>query len=459
VIPARPPPLPRSAVNEASFESFAEACGLVRPARLHIGLKGVKEMAITQPVRQPFLLVGRGSELDVPLNHWQVSRRHAYLQLRGGRIFFHDLGSRAETRSKRTPGPSGWIDYGERLAIGPYRLWFSRADPDEPGREPVDPEALPDPGAALELPGDLPGPARRQLEHPVTLLGASPRCEVSLPDPDLCQLHCSLVRTPKGVWVVDLRSRSGTRVNGAAVRCAYLEDGDELQLGRFRLRLRYDQPPPTPLRRDDFAQARPIPPAVLPGVPALVPPLAGQLMLGRPPDQAAPGENALLPIVQQFALMQQQMLDQFHQVILAVVQLLGAPQRDQVAALREDLDGLRRLTLEIHRLQTDAAALPPAAGQPAQGFPGKPATIGTRPEANGALPRRQVAPGTPPSPVGERPAASATAAEGRPEPPDPGQNQVHTVLEERIAALADQQRSHWQRILEVLGGGSDRPRL
>ena len=65
-----------------------------------------------------------------------------------------------------------------------------------------------------------------------------------------------------------------------------------------------------------------------------------------PPDITLPGnlaqselaESMLMPLVNQFSLMQQQMFDQFHQVILMMFQMFGTLHRDQMGLVREDLE-------------------------------------------------------------------------------------------------------------------------
>src|SRR5262249_25833080 len=57
------------------------------------------------------------------------------------------------------------------------------------------------------------------------------------------------VRTPQGVWLIDLLSRTGARLNGQSLRCALMNKGDRFQLGPYVLRIWYpDVRPETPLR-------------------------------------------------------------------------------------------------------------------------------------------------------------------------------------------------------------------
>ena len=64
-----------------------------------------------------------------------------------------------------------------------------------------------------------------------------------LTDESVSKFHAAPVRTPLGVWVIDLLAREGTYVNGERVSWAWLSDGDTLRIGSFTFILRYESPP------------------------------------------------------------------------------------------------------------------------------------------------------------------------------------------------------------------------
>ena len=66
-------------------------------------------------------------------------------------------------------------------------------------------------------------------------------------------------------------------------------------------------------------------------------------------------ESVLVPLVNQFGLMQQQMFDQFQQAMAMMVQMFGTMHRDQMAVIREELDRLHDITDEFHALKTELA--------------------------------------------------------------------------------------------------------
>jgi transcription initiation factor TFIIIB Brf1 subunit/transcription initiation factor TFIIB len=68
-----------------------------------------------------------------------------------------------------------------------------------------------------------------------TTIGRSPECGIFLDDVTVSRKHASLVQR-EGRWVIeDAGSLNGTFVNRKRVESATLEDGDEIQIGKYRL--------------------------------------------------------------------------------------------------------------------------------------------------------------------------------------------------------------------------------
>ena len=70
------------------------------------------------------------------------------------------------------------------------------------------------------------------------LLGRSPDCTIVIKDFGVSRHHAKVVMDGDGCRVEDLESKNGTHVNGVLVRDAFLNDGDQLALGKFNLRFR-----------------------------------------------------------------------------------------------------------------------------------------------------------------------------------------------------------------------------
>jgi FhaA, N-terminal domain/FHA domain len=68
------------------------------------------------------LTIGRGSENDLVLGDPRVSRRHARIQVRGGRLVLSDLDSRNGTRVNGAPVDEVAIGFGDEILLGDTRL-------------------------------------------------------------------------------------------------------------------------------------------------------------------------------------------------------------------------------------------------------------------------------------------------------------------------------------------------
>ncbi|MBX6312809.1 MAG: FHA domain-containing protein, partial [Isosphaeraceae bacterium] len=335
---------------------FLSACGL--RGALRLGLEGYGDAEIEcRLLPQPFAVVGRAPGVDLRLEHPVISRRHAYLQVIAGRLFCVDLRSRTGTHWEEGARPMGWLGRGEAIRIGPYRLRYLDDDAGE-GVEPppprgelsalaslaFEPAALTE--GTLEFLDREPAlePTLWPIHRPVVLLGRSLYCAVQLSGAEVSRFHCSLVRTPQGIWVVDLLGRGGTLVNGEPGRSIRLADGDVLQVGSHRLRLWYG--PPAARRSPHLAP--------LAGPAAAEPELAtrpevGVLLNGRPEVT-----DALLgPLLSELGRMQQQMADQYQQALLTMFRLFSNMHQEQMALIREELAQIQRLTEQQQALQAE----------------------------------------------------------------------------------------------------------
>ena len=391
------------------MEQFLQNCGLTS---LEIRIERAGEPPESQRLAQPYLLIGRDPRNDIRLDDDQVSQRHAYLQAVGGRLFCVDLGSR--TRVHWTDGPRdvGWVEWEEPLRIGPYVIQIARPQETTLVRK-AEVGGPPAPVSAVFEVSDGAAPVRWRMHDLIALAGGAAACTVRLRHTDVSQFHGCLVRGPLGVWVVDLLSRAGTRVNGRLVPWARLAEGDRVQLGPFTLR-RLEDGPSTSERA-----VVPVPRAAV-----LVP------------------DPSLLPYVHEFNQMQQQMLEQFHQTMMMMAEMFTTLHREQSARVQRELEEMRRLTEELQALQAgqaQQAAAPPDVPAPepadATARPLTPEDAPASDEAtNGAAPRPAA------YEPGWKPAQAAS--------PD-----VHDWLNRRLQQLQQERYSRWQKILQFITGG------
>jgi pSer/pThr/pTyr-binding forkhead associated (FHA) protein len=265
----------------------------------------------------------------------------------------------------------------------------------------------------------------------MTLVGRGTDCRLRINDREISSIHCALLRTPEGPWVVDFLSRTGIRLEGARVRFAPLEPGTSLHVGRYRMIVR---PAEAASGRSDSGETptvnvSPLPREQLPEVaPRWRPPATteGRQRVETPAVVGPSGDiDAYIGRLEQ---MQQQMFDQFHQMMMAMFQAFGRMQRDQMAQVREELDRIRDLGQELRTLQETAK--------------------GAAPEAPGTAPASS-SPGQDPREAAiERPAPAPW------QPRDRTDREVHDLICQRIAQIEGERQGRWKRVMDLVTGNS-----
>jgi pSer/pThr/pTyr-binding forkhead associated (FHA) protein len=389
-------------------DSFSAACGLDGPLGLEVFAPGGPRR---HTFASPWVVLGAGARVTLPLSDPALSQRHAYLQVLEGGLFALDLGSRAGIAVGGERRVAGWLGGDRRLSVGPFQVGSdaplpAAADCPLNGERP----SL----ASFEVFRGQQRLAGWRMNRQLVLVGASPRCRVRLGDPAVSRVHCSLVATPRGVWLVDLCSRTGTRRRGEPVEAVRLADGDTFEVGPYHFRMdeRPLSAPATPL-------ARPAPVVVVGSPPPG--PLTPQTALASAAEQAVLG-----PLVQQFTAMQQHMFDQFQQVLLTLVQMMSSMHQQQAALIREELAQFSKATQELHDLQEQlrrGQASPPARN------------------AGEAEARRPVANPWPAAPPPAPPAGGGSL---------PADENVQEWLNQRIAGLQTERQGRWNRLLGFL---------
>lgn len=500
------------------MNSFLSACGLDDSLQLVISRQGADEPRM-RLLRQPFAIVGSDPEADLVLDHPDIARRHVYLQVVEGWAFWVNMENAAGRRKGVDFQTTGWLEGDQVLNLGPYRIRRSLGGlgEREPRRTPPNDNPLVSlaqdrslPEASLEF---LNGPSRSTswpMRRVMSLVGSAAGCKFRLTDLSVSRFHAALLRTTGALWVVDLLGRDGVSINGERSRVGRLNNGDELLIGRYRMRVHCrEAAETTDVASISLALA---PRATAPGrvlstttnpdwAPAaipFVPPANGELVTMNNPAslptnrevipapvfsiEQVPAQQdltaaMLVPLVNQFGQMQQQMFDQFQQAMGMMVRMFGEMHRDQMEVIRGELDRLRDLTDEFHALKEELAARTRAdlAREEARSEPReRPSAVAEAAKARIPPPPAAEAPVSPvpalpplaaflgaaAEPVAPlRPTAPAQPPPARPSPvpkPAPPASDRDTVawLHHRIASLQQERETRWQKLLKLLPGVS-----
>jgi len=68
-----------------------------------------------------------------------------------------------------------------------------------------------------------------------TTIGRNPESDIFLDDITVSRNHAQLIRKPDGFYIQDQGSLNGTYVNRVRVETQKLSDGDQLQIGKYKL--------------------------------------------------------------------------------------------------------------------------------------------------------------------------------------------------------------------------------
>ena len=96
-------------------------------------------------------------------------------------------------------------------------------------------ESLPEGAALLVVKRGPNAGSRFLLDHVTTSAGRHPESDIFLDDVTVSRRHAEFRRDAGDFVVVDVGSLNGTYVNREPVDTAVLANGDEVQIGKFRL--------------------------------------------------------------------------------------------------------------------------------------------------------------------------------------------------------------------------------
>jgi len=89
------------------------------------------------------------------------------------------------------------------------------------------------------IPDDQPT-VKMVLTKTATVLGRDKTSDLVIDDVNISGRHCILDIRSRGLFILDLDSTNGTYVNGVLIRDGYINPGDVLELGSYRLTVNRD---------------------------------------------------------------------------------------------------------------------------------------------------------------------------------------------------------------------------
>ena len=94
------------------------------------------------------------------------------------------------------------------------------------------------PGASIEVVGGFYDGLEVPIDRDRIVIGRGRGADLMIAEPTISRAHAAIGFGRDGFFVEDLGSTNGTFVNGSKHERAVLTDGDEVQMGRLRLRIR-----------------------------------------------------------------------------------------------------------------------------------------------------------------------------------------------------------------------------
>jgi hypothetical protein len=215
------PPMPR-AVPPADFvttwDRFRRDSGIIAGVTLELLRRDGCRIVI--PLVEPFTLIGSGRHCGVQLDDLAVDDLQAAFFWHSGRLWLIDHTSQFfGPMTDGAPRTWRWGSWTATVSGVPTAIMRQ-------------PHILGGPLPVLDwtaLVAARPTP----LSQPITLFGSAPACTVRLADPSLAPFHAALIRTERGLWLVNLTAPKRTTVNYHPATFAAVDPGDTIAFGNL----------------------------------------------------------------------------------------------------------------------------------------------------------------------------------------------------------------------------------
>lgn len=222
------------------------------PSGAHARLKfrGPDGQTVEKDVLRYTTLIGSGANCNIQLLDSVIDEAHCIVTLESGRLHIRDLRSKSGTHVNGDAVQTATLRDGDQIQIGRFTFELETSLPHaDASAESQIPTTAPDGSPAvaeLQFSGPNGEPLTKNVLRPTTVIGSAAGCNVQLIAHDIGPAHCVVTVENGLLRVRDLRSPSGTRINGVSVELATLSDGDKLDVGSFSFVLRSNlQPRPS----------------------------------------------------------------------------------------------------------------------------------------------------------------------------------------------------------------------
>jgi ABC-type multidrug transport system ATPase subunit/pSer/pThr/pTyr-binding forkhead associated (FHA) protein len=180
-------------------------------------------------------ILGRSATATIVLADPEISQHHAEIFQRGGDWFLTDLQSRNGTwldGQRLVPNQHTRLQSGNVICMGKTEFVYEPADrPQQNQKHPQNPK----PQNLVNMDQNVPDfdlPSQIFELRPCLTVGRDPSCDIVLNFPNVSRRHCQIVQGAQGYYIEDLKSRTGTYLNGMRIaQRERLKSGAEVRIG------------------------------------------------------------------------------------------------------------------------------------------------------------------------------------------------------------------------------------
>ncbi len=198
--------------------------------------RGPDGQTIEKNVLRYTTLIGSGPRCNIQLLDPEIAEAHCIVTIESGVLRVRDLRSASGTRVNGESAAVATLSAGDTIEVGRFSfLVATNLDVSESADDDI-PEQCDDgepPYAELSFVSPDGTPLTKNILRPSTLIGSAPGCNMQLVAGSISHAHCVLTVEFGSLRVRDLRSATGTKVNGVSVEIAAIADGDRLEVGSF----------------------------------------------------------------------------------------------------------------------------------------------------------------------------------------------------------------------------------